>query len=135
MAALVGSACAGCLKLNDNFPVVAGRLKPSFSFPGASLPAVRPARFVCSAEQKPDTQDSVPSLAALTTAVTTLAAGHPAIALVDDRLSGEGTGLSLGLSNPLLLWILLGVSALIWSLYFSFSSTLPEGDDDSGLSL
>lgn len=64
-----------------------------------------------------------------------LMAAHPALALVDERMSTEGTGLSLGLSNPLLIWILLGIATLIWSLYFSYSSSLPEGDDDSGLSL
>ena len=64
-----------------------------------------------------------------------MAASHPAMALVDERLSTEGTGLSLGLSNPLLIWILLGVATLIWTLYFTYSSSLPEGDDDSGLSL
>ena len=64
-----------------------------------------------------------------------LMASHPAMALVDERLSTEGTGLSLGLSNPLLIWILLGVATLIWTLYFTYSSSLPEGDDDSGLSL
>ena len=64
-----------------------------------------------------------------------LAASQPAVALVDERLSTEGTGLSLGLSNPLLIWILLGVATLVWALYFTYSSSLPEGDDDSGLAL
>ncbi|KAF2567240.1 hypothetical protein F2Q70_00025410 [Brassica cretica] len=39
----------------------------------------------------------------------------PAMALVDDRMSTEGTGLPFGLSNNLLGWILLGVFGLIWS--------------------
>jgi photosystem II PsbW protein len=64
-----------------------------------------------------------------------MAGAGPAAALVDERLSTEGTGLSLGLSNPLLIWILLGVATLVWSLFFTYSSTLPEGDDDSGLAL
>ncbi|KAK8913642.1 hypothetical protein KSP39_PZI023493 [Platanthera zijinensis] len=58
----------------------------------------------------------------------------PALALVDERLSTEGTGLSLGLSNNLLGWILLGVFGLIWALYFVYTSTLEE-DEESGLSL
>ncbi|XP_077245539.1 photosystem II reaction center W protein, chloroplastic-like [Tasmannia lanceolata] len=58
----------------------------------------------------------------------------PALALVDERMSTEGTGLSLGLSNNLLGWILLGIFALIWSLYFVYTSTLEE-DEESGLSL
>ncbi|KAK1264271.1 hypothetical protein QJS04_geneDACA023393 [Acorus gramineus] len=59
---------------------------------------------------------------------------NPALALVDERMSTEGTGLSLGLSNNLLGWILLGIFGLIWSLYFVYASTLEE-DEDSGLSL
>ena len=40
-----------------------------------------------------------------------------ALALADERMSIEGTGLNLGISNNLLGWILLGVFGLIWSLY------------------
>ncbi|XP_073005655.1 photosystem II reaction center W protein, chloroplastic-like [Typha latifolia] len=58
----------------------------------------------------------------------------PALALVDERLSTEGTGLSLGISNNLLGWILLGVFGLIWALFFVYTSTLEE-DEESGLSL
>ncbi|XP_066367028.1 photosystem II reaction center W protein, chloroplastic-like [Miscanthus floridulus] len=71
------------------------------------------------------------SLLAVASAMTT---SSPALALVDERMSTEGTGLSLGLSNNLLGWILLGVFGLIWSLYTVYTSTLDE-DDDSGLSL
>ncbi|CAL4902353.1 unnamed protein product [Urochloa decumbens] len=70
------------------------------------------------------------SLLAAASAMTT----SPALALVDERMSTEGTGLSLGLSNNLLGWILLGVFGLIWSLYTVYTSTLDE-DEDSGLSL
>ncbi|KAJ6797933.1 uncharacterized protein M6B38_342510 [Iris pallida] len=58
----------------------------------------------------------------------------PALALVDERMSTEGTGLSLGLSDNLLGWILLGVFGLIWALYFVYTSGLEE-DEESGLSL
>ncbi|CAD6271637.1 unnamed protein product [Miscanthus lutarioriparius] len=71
------------------------------------------------------------SLLAVASAMTT---SSPALALVDERMSTEGTGLSLGLSNNLLGWILLGVFGLIWSLYTVYTSTLDE-DEDSGLSL
>ncbi|XP_004493748.1 photosystem II reaction center W protein, chloroplastic-like [Cicer arietinum] len=57
-----------------------------------------------------------------------------AIALVDERMSTEGTGLPFGLSNNLLGWILFGVFGLIWTLYFIYASSLDE-DEDSGLSL
>ncbi|KAL3828013.1 hypothetical protein ACJIZ3_016815 [Penstemon smallii] len=57
-----------------------------------------------------------------------------AMALVDERMSTEGTGLPFGLSSNLLGWLLLGVFALIWSLYFVYTSGLEE-DEESGLSL
>ncbi|CAN6341457.1 unnamed protein product [Urochloa humidicola] len=74
------------------------------------------------------------SLLAAASAMTTSPALALALALVDERMSTEGTGLSLGLSNNLLGWILLGVFGLIWSLYTVYTSTLDE-DEDSGLSL
>ncbi|KAJ6838420.1 putative photosystem II reaction center W protein, chloroplastic [Iris pallida] len=58
----------------------------------------------------------------------------PVLALVDERMSTEGTGLSLGLSSNLLGWILLGVFGLVWALYFVYTSGLEE-DEESGLSL
>ncbi|GJM92970.1 hypothetical protein PR202_ga09479 [Eleusine coracana subsp. coracana] len=73
------------------------------------------------------------SLVAAAGAVTASAA--PALALVDERMSTEGTGLSLGLSNNLLGWILLGVFGLIWSLYTVYTSDLDEDEESGGLSL
>ncbi len=73
------------------------------------------------------------SLRAAAGAVT--ASAGPALALVDERVSTEGTGLSLGLSNNLLGWILLGVFGLIWSLYTVYTSGLDEDEESGGLSL
>ncbi|TVU34922.1 hypothetical protein EJB05_16780 [Eragrostis curvula] len=73
------------------------------------------------------------SLLAAAGAVTASAA--PALALVDERMSTEGTGLSLGLSNNLLGWILIGVFGLIWSLYTIYTSDLDEDEESGGLSL
>ncbi|KAG0601572.1 hypothetical protein M758_11G122600 [Ceratodon purpureus] len=106
--------------------------------PVAGLPALRMSRIVCSAEKKESKVEQVnglPQLAAAVTSAATMAYAHPVFALVDERLSGEGTGLGLGVSNPRLTWIIVGVTALVWALYFTYSSNLPEGDDDSGLSL
>ncbi|KAJ8470819.1 hypothetical protein OPV22_025162 [Ensete ventricosum] len=72
--------------------------------------------------------------AALLSAACVMGASSPVLALVDERMSTEGTGLSLGVSNNLLGWILVGVFALIWALFFVYTSTLEE-DEDSGLSL
>ena len=72
--------------------------------------------------------------ASLLAVASVMSVTSPVLALVDERMSTEGTGLSLGLSNNLLGWILLGVFGLIWSIFFVYTSTLDE-DDDSGLSL
>ena len=58
-----------------------------------------------------------------------------AMALVDERMSTEGTGLPFGLSNNLLGWILFGVFGLIWSLYTVYTSGLDEDEESGGLSL
>ena len=72
--------------------------------------------------------------APLSAAAVSLGVSNPAFALVDERLTTEGTGLALGFSNSLLVWILVGVSTLIWALYFAYTSSLEE-DEESGLSL
>ncbi|KAF1881160.1 hypothetical protein Lal_00023194 [Lupinus albus] len=74
------------------------------------------------------------SLMAAACAATTTTMSSPAMALVDERLSTEGTGLPFGLSNNLLGWILFGVFGLIWTFYFIYVNGLQE-DEESGLSL
>ncbi|CAN8315426.1 unnamed protein product [Cochlearia groenlandica] len=73
-------------------------------------------------------------VSAAATAALTAVMSSPAMALVDDRMSTEGTGLPFGLSNNLLGWILFGVFGLIWTFYFVYASSLEE-DEESGLSL
>ncbi|KAK1310109.1 hypothetical protein QJS10_CPA08g00221 [Acorus calamus] len=108
------------------------------SSPVLGLPmmtSARGGRARCSAKKadKPVNTVSVPS--AVAAAATAMMSGAgPALALVDERMSTEGTGLSLGVSNNLLGWILLGVFGLIWALFFVYTSTLEE-DEESGLSL
>lgn len=89
-------------------------------------------RVRCSSEKKPRRLDDQGMAASLLAAVST--SSPAALALVDERMSTEGTGLTLGISDNLLGWILLGVFGLIWSLYFVYAASLDE-DDDSGLSL
>ncbi|CAJ2633025.1 unnamed protein product [Trifolium pratense] len=95
-------------------------------------------RVRCSIEGKPDVQESRSNLgmgASLIAAISAATLSSPAaMALVDERLSTEGTGLPFGLSNNLLGWILFGVFGFIWALYFVYASSLDE-DEDSGLSL
>ncbi|RDX65637.1 Photosystem II reaction center W protein, chloroplastic [Mucuna pruriens] len=109
------------------------------SSPVLGLPAMGKVggRVRCSMEGKASEKESSSSMgigAALVAAASAAAMSGPAMALVDERLSTEGTGLPFGLSNNLLGWILFGVFGLIWALYFVYTSTLEE-DEESGLSL
>ncbi|XP_074316795.1 photosystem II reaction center W protein, chloroplastic-like [Silene latifolia] len=110
------------------------------SSPILGLPSLaKKGKVVCSMEVKPSNKESNSSMgtsawvaAAAAAAATTMSS--PAMALVDERMSTEGTGLPFGLSNNILGWLLVGVFALIWSLYFVYTSGLEE-DEESGLSL
>ncbi|KAF9686892.1 hypothetical protein SADUNF_Sadunf02G0037100 [Salix dunnii] len=111
--------------------------KPSVGVSSSSvlgLPAIaKKEKVSCSMERKPTVEEKSKGMSAsLMAAVCAATISSPALALVDERLSTEGTGLPFGLSNNLLVWILLGVFALIWSLYFVYASSLDE-DEDSGL--
>ncbi|RID40423.1 hypothetical protein BRARA_J00467 [Brassica rapa] len=90
----------------------------------------------CSMEtnQPKKEKNSTQVFSAVGVMLTAVMSSSPAMALVDERMSTEGTGLPFGLSNNLLGWILLGVFGLIWAVYFNYVSSLDE-DDDSGLSL
>eukprot|EP00740_Mantoniella_antarctica_P007255 CAMPEP_0181349994 /NCGR_PEP_ID=MMETSP1106-20121128/1025_1 /TAXON_ID=81844 /ORGANISM="Mantoniella antarctica, Strain SL-175" /LENGTH=119 /DNA_ID=CAMNT_0023462429 /DNA_START=42 /DNA_END=401 /DNA_ORIENTATION=+ len=77
---------------------------------------------------------------ALSAAVTTLAAqALPALAVVDERLNGDGTGLIFGINDESLGFILLTVPVLIFSAFYGAQKDagIQAGgdDDDSGLSL
>ncbi|XP_020228745.1 photosystem II reaction center W protein, chloroplastic [Cajanus cajan] len=101
------------------------------------LPAMGKAgRVRCSMEGKPsaESNSNIGMGASLIAAACAATMSSPAMALVDERLSTEGTGLPFGLSNNLLGWILFGVFGLIWALYFVYASSLEE-DEESGLSL
>ena len=93
---------------------------------------MRGGKARCSSETKAVARTG--TSASLLAAAAVMGASNPVLALVDERMSTEGTGLSLGLSNNLLAWILLGVFGLIWALFFVYTSTLEE-DEESGLSL
>lgn len=101
------------------------------------LPSIsKMGRVRCAAEEKPQESESKLGMgASMMMAAAAAAMSSPAaMALVDERMSTEGTGLPFGLSNNLLGWILLGVFGLIWTLYFTYVSNLEE-DEESGLSL
>ncbi len=55
---------------------------------------------------------------------------------VDDRLNGDGVGLPLGINDPTLAWVFVGVSGLIWTLYFIAQKDFGDFEDnDSGVGL
>ncbi|KAL0903618.1 hypothetical protein M5K25_028009 [Dendrobium thyrsiflorum] len=108
----------------------------AFTSPIIGLPQIRTREGAirCSSEGKSTTNKKINKSVVAMVATSMIGATGPALALVDERMSTEGTGLSLGVSNNLLGWILLGVFGLIWALFFIYTSTLEE-DEESGLSL
>merc|ERR1711879_765581 len=58
-----------------------------------------------------------------------------ASALVDDRLAGEGTGKILGINDPILGWVIIGVFTLVWSAYYTATKDLGGESEEDGLSL
>jgi len=58
-----------------------------------------------------------------------------AIALVDDRLAGEGTGKALGINDPILGWVLVSVFTTIWALYYVSTKELGGQREEDGLGL
>ncbi|XP_068324476.1 photosystem II reaction center W protein, chloroplastic-like [Pyrus communis] len=112
--------------------------KPSAGAPSSTVLALpslaRKGRVSCSMEGKKESNSNMAKGGSLAAAAMAATMSSPAMALVDDRLSTEGTGLPFGLSNNLLGWILFGVFGLIWALYFTYTSSLEE-DEESGLSL
>ncbi|XP_071689463.1 photosystem II reaction center W protein, chloroplastic-like [Rutidosis leptorrhynchoides] len=137
----MASICASISTAPPSFSLVQ---KPSITCgsPVIGLPSMsKMGKVRCSMEVKPAvTSENIapklrmgaPSLMAAAVAATM--SSPAAMALVDERMSTEGTGLPFGLSNNLLGWILFGVFGLIWTLYFVYTGSLEE-DEESGLSL
>nr|Q9SPI9.1 RecName: Full=Photosystem II reaction center W protein, chloroplastic; AltName: Full=PSII 6.1 kDa protein; Flags: Precursor [Chlamydomonas reinhardtii]6KAC_W Chain W, Photosystem II reaction center W protein, chloroplastic [Chlamydomonas reinhardtii]6KAC_w Chain w, Photosystem II reaction center W protein, chloroplastic [Chlamydomonas reinhardtii]6KAD_W Chain W, Photosystem II reaction center W protein, chloroplastic [Chlamydomonas reinhardtii]6KAD_w Chain w, Photosystem II reaction center W len=74
-------------------------------------------------------------VAMLSTLPATLAA-HPAFALVDERMNGDGTGRPFGVNDPVLGWVLLGVFGTMWAIWFIGQKDLGDFEDaDDGLKL
>eukprot|EP01023_Acetabularia_acetabulum_P020865 TRINITY_DN208_c0_g1_i10.p2 TRINITY_DN208_c0_g1~~TRINITY_DN208_c0_g1_i10.p2 ORF type:complete len:124 (-),score=23.68 TRINITY_DN208_c0_g1_i10:145-516(-) len=68
--------------------------------------------------------------------VVVLGGALPAMAIVDDRMNGDGTGLIFGFNDSALFWAVLGTFSLIWILYFVSQPDLGgDEDDEAGLSL
>ncbi|KAJ0808471.1 putative photosystem II PsbW, class 2 [Helianthus annuus] len=118
-------------------PTTTARGSPVLGLPSMS----KMGKVRCSMEGKPTvtSNDGVSKLkmgasSLMAAAMAATMSSPAAMALVDERMSTEGTGLPFGLSNNLLGWILFGVFGLIWTLYFVYVGGLDE-DEESGLSL
>ncbi|KAI7845161.1 hypothetical protein COHA_001206 [Chlorella ohadii] len=91
---------------------------------------------VCRAQQ----QNLAAKAAAAGVSVPALLAAHPALALVDDRLAGEGTGKILGINDPSLFWAITIVFTIVWGVFYVSTREIDaasdrENDDDFGLTL
>lgn len=91
-------------------------------------------RVRCSMEERKPCESKLGMGVSMMAAVSAAVMSSPAMALVDERMSTEGTGLPFGLSNNTLGWILFVVFGLIWALYFIYVGGLDE-DEESGMSL
>lgn len=90
--------------------------------------------MVCQAAKEEKSTGAAIKSAVISGAVALSAS--PAFALVDDRMSTEGTGRMLGVNDPVLGWVIFGVFTTIWALYFVGQKDLGgDEDDDSGLTL
>ncbi|KFM24092.1 Eukaryotic translation initiation factor 2 subunit alpha [Auxenochlorella protothecoides] len=93
--------------------------------------------MVCRAQAQPaQKRVALGGLVGAAVALPSLLATHPALALVDERLNGDGTGQILGINDASLFWVLAIVFGLVWAAYYNSQRDL-GGDkgDDSGLTL
>merc|ERR1719231_283149 len=97
----------------------------------APASAVRPRAVVAKAQRQQPAAASAkaPLLSGLVASVATTAA--PALALVDDRMNGDGTGLPLGVNDPALAIALASVVTFVWTQYYLSQRDLggDKGDD------
>ncbi|KAL4441271.1 hypothetical protein ABPG77_011508 [Micractinium sp. CCAP 211/92] len=89
---------------------------------------------VCRAQQQ---QNLASKAAAAAVSLPAFLAAHPAFALVDDRMNGDGTGKILGINDPVLFWVLAGVFTTVWAVYYVSTKDIDTdvNDDDYGLKL
>merc|ERR1719440_1923174 len=75
------------------------------------------------------TKKSVASVVALPLVGALSSFAAPALALVDDRMNGDGVGLPLGINDPALAIALASVATFVWSQYYLSQRDL-GGDKD-----
>merc|ERR1712216_90550 len=95
---------------------------------------VTPAIYVQNAQQLVS-HDRFKNLFLRLSSLTFLVFTNPAIALVDDRLAGEGTGKALGINDPILGWVIIGVFTTVWAAYYAATKELGGQREEDGLGL
>merc|ERR1719262_1706612 len=68
-------------------------------------------------------------------ATLSLVVAQPSMALVDDRLSGDGTGKALGINDPVLGWVIISVFTAVWAVYYAATRELGCQREEDGLGL
>merc|ERR1711904_579876 len=76
-----------------------------------------------------------PYIAAWTAAPFLIRSTVVSSSLVDDRLASEGTGKALGINDPILGWVIIGVFTTIWAVYYVATKDLGGQREEDGLGL
>ncbi|KAG1660908.1 hypothetical protein FOA52_007948 [Chlamydomonas sp. UWO 241] len=81
-------------------------------------------------------QDFAKKIALVASTLPAAMVAHPAFALVDERMNGDGTGLPFGINNGALGLAMIGVFGLIWSQWYAAQKDLGDFEDkDDGLKI
>lgn len=96
--------------------------------------SVRVAKLNVVAKATPQEFAKKAALAAST--LPAMLVSHPAFALVDERMNGDGTGRPLGINDGVLGWTMAGVFGLIWTSWYLSQRELGDFEDtDAGLKI
>merc|ERR1712066_1228075 len=68
-------------------------------------------------------------------AIASIVNSYPALALVDDRLNGDGTGKALGINDPAVGWAIFLAFAAVWSFFYISTKELGGQSEEDGLGL
>jgi len=100
----------------------------------AVAPVRSSLRVVCKAQSSVSEVAKKVVLASST--LPAMLVAHPAFALVDERLNGDGTGLPFGINDSALGWAVGLMFTTIWAVYFTSQRDLGDFEDpDAGLKI